>query len=89
MNSKQNQQILHSKTSYHNKNQNIYNQKKYHLLNEIIPKNSILNKVQYKPDFSIGQYFKNKEKDSEVINLKINKIIFLKLKILGKIQVIF
>jgi len=64
------QQILHSKTSYQTKNPKIYNQKKYHLLNEIIPKNSILNKVKYKPDFSIGEYFKNKEKDSEVINLK-------------------
>ena len=84
MNSKQNQQILHSKTSYHNKNQNIYNQKKYHLLNEIIPKNSILNKVQYKPDFSIGQYFKNKEKDSEVINLKNKQNYISKVKNIGK-----
>jgi hypothetical protein len=70
MNSKHDQQISHSKTSYQTKNQNIYNQKKYHLLNEIIPKNSILNKVKYKPNFSIGQYFKDKAKNSEVINLK-------------------
>lgn len=71
MNSKSNHhQIFHTKSSYQTKNQKIYNQKKYYLLSEIIPKNSILNKVKYKPDFSIRQYFKNKSKDSEVINLK-------------------
>ena len=84
MKSKQNQQILHSKTSYQIKNQNIYNQKKYPLLNEIIPKNSILNKVKYKPDFSIGQYFKNKEKVSEVINLKNKPNYISKVRNIGK-----
>jgi len=84
MNSKQSQHILHSKTSYQTKNQNIYNQKKYHILNEIIPKNSILNKVKYKPNFSIGQYFKNKEKDSEVINLNNKPNYISKVKNIGK-----
>ena len=47
-----------------------YIQMKYPFLNEVVPKNSILYKVKYKPDFSTNEYTKNTKKDSfQSINL--------------------
>ena len=47
-----------------------YIQEKYPLLNEVVPKYSILYKVKYKPDFAINEYLKNAKIDSsEVINM--------------------
>ena len=47
-----------------------YIQMKYPFLNEVVPKNSILYKVKYKPDFSTNEYIKNTKKDSfQSINL--------------------
>ena len=47
-----------------------YIQMKYPFLNEVVPKNSILYKVKYKPDFSTNEYIKNTKIDSfQSINL--------------------
>ena len=47
-----------------------YIQMKYPFLNEVVPKNSILYKVKYKPDFSTNEYIKNTKRDSfQSINL--------------------
>ena len=41
-----------------------YIQMKYPFLNEVVPKNSILFKVKYKPDFSSNENIKNTKRDS-------------------------
>ena len=47
-----------------------YIQMKYPFLNEVVPKNSILYKVKYKPDFSTNENIKSTKKDSfQSINL--------------------
>ena len=67
--------IYHTNTSpdLYSNNQKIfpskYIQEKYPLLNEVVPKYSILYKVKYKPDFAINEYLKNARIDSpEAIN---------------------
>ena len=71
-----NRGIFHTNTSpdLSSENQKIfpskYIQEKYPLLNEVVPKYSILYKVKYKPDFAINEYFKNAKLDSsEIANI--------------------
>ena len=76
MKSPYNRGIFHTNTSpeLYSENQKIfpskYIQEKYPLLNEVVPKYSILYKVKYKPDFAIHEYLKNSKLDSlEAINI--------------------
>jgi len=58
-----------------------YIQMKYPFLNEVVPKNSILYKVKYKPDFSTNEYIKNTKRDSfQSINLTNKKNYFIQNK---------
>ena len=70
-----NRGIFHTNTSpeLYPDNQKLFPSKyikeKYPLLNEVVPKYSILYKVKYKPDFTIKEYLKTKMNSSEVINI--------------------